>query len=62
MFDLKQPLWMPKGSVRALIALSLTAVTCYLAVAGAISGESFLAVQGTVAAFYFGAKAGNPPA
>ena len=38
MFDPKQPLWMPQGSVRALLALIVVIGTVALIVALALSG------------------------
>ena len=68
MFDKTQPLWMPPGSVRSILALALTGVTCVMALQAQISGETFLTIQATVVAFYFGTKSGatlpeqaNPP-
>lgn len=57
MFDPKQPLWLPRGSVRAILAIALTGVICGLAAVGTVSGDAFLAVQASVIAFYFGTKA-----
>ena len=51
-----QPLWMPSGSVRAILALMLVIVTCYLAVSSQITGEAFLTIASAVVAFYFGTK------
>lgn len=55
----KQPLWLPEGSVRSILALLLVGVTCFLAVTGSITGEAFLTIAAAVTAFYFGSK---PPA
>jgi hypothetical protein len=59
MLDKTQPLWMPKGSGRLIMALMFTVVTCILAITGGISGEAFLAVEAAVTAFYFGTKSGS---
>lgn len=37
--DPKQPLWMPQGSVRALLALVVVVATVLLVVALALSGQ-----------------------
>jgi hypothetical protein len=58
MLDKTQPLWLPKGSGRLIMALAFTAVTCYLALSGKIDGMAFLAVQSSVMAFYYGSKSG----
>ena len=57
----KQPLWMPQGSVRSILALALTGVTCAMALGGTISGETFLTVQAVVVSFYFGTKSNQQP-
>lgn len=51
--DNPAPLWLPRGSVRALIALAVTATFVYLAVSGAVVPEWLLAVLGTVLGYYF---------
>lgn len=51
--DDKQPLWLPQGSVRAIIALGLVAAFVF----GKIGPEIIAAVIG----FYFGSKAVPPP-
>jgi len=62
MLNPKAPLWLPYGSVRALLALMLVAVTCWGFIADRITGEAFMSVAAAVVAFYFGTKAGaaNP--
>ena len=52
----KQPLFLPAGSVRAIIALLLVIVLCFMAVTKAITGEAFLTIASAVVAFYFGTK------
>ena len=42
--------------VKSLVTLMLTAVFCYLACSGAVSGEQFMTVFTTVIAFYFGTQ------
>lgn len=42
--------------VKSLVTLMLTAVFCYLAWRGAVSGEQFMTVFTTVIAFYFGTQ------
>lgn len=56
-----QPLWLPPGSVRAVLALMLVGVLSYLAVTGQIKAESFIGIVAAVVAFYFGTKAARPP-
>ena len=50
------PLWLPPGSVRAIIALALTALVFYLAVIGSLQADKVLAILGVVVGFYFGTK------
>ncbi|MGL5348218.1 MAG: hypothetical protein ACRDA3_12770 [Peptostreptococcaceae bacterium] len=42
------------GSVRKIIAISLTLVFCYLGVSGKISGEQFTPIFTMVIGYYFG--------
>ena len=58
----KAPLWMPYGSVRAILALALVLVACWGFAADKITGEAFIALASSVVAFYFRTKAGatNP--
>ncbi len=44
-------------SVKSLVTVTLTAVFAYLAIIGTISGEQFLTIFTTIAAFYFGTQA-----
>lgn len=53
MFDKTQPLWLPKGSVRAILALGLVAAV----VIGA-GGDVIQTLATAVVAFYFGSKVG----
>lgn len=53
----KAPLWLPYGSIRALLALALVGVTCVMALTDRITGEAFLTLVSAVVAFYFGTKA-----
>lgn len=53
--DEKNPLWMPKGSIRALLALGLVSSVVYLA---AVSGGSEIpgaltTLAGVVVTYYF---------
>lgn len=63
MLNPKQPLWLPQGSVRALLAIILIVSTVILAVQGQIEARVIAELAGIVAAFYFAAKASekNPP-
>lgn len=49
MLDNKSPLWLPAGSVRAILALALTAAFIF--------GRIESGIIGVVLGFYFGAKA-----
>ena len=47
------PLYLPKGSVRAIIALSIVAVASYVFVSGSISPEEYLTLIAIVTGYYF---------
>lgn len=57
--DVEKPLWMPKGSVRAIIALMFSGSVAYLGVAGKIQADRMVEIVMMILAFYFGAKAGG---
>jgi len=52
-FDKTQPLWLPKGSVRAILAIALVS-----AVIVGTGGDVIQTLATAVVAFYFGAKTG----
>ena len=51
-----QPLWLPKGSVRAIITLSVILTAMYCFVQGVALDETFKTLIATVIAFYFGSR------
>jgi len=54
---LENPLFLPKGSVRAILAIGLVAGTIYLCLTKpAEIPEGLLTLTSAVVAFYFGAK------
>lgn len=53
MFNKSQPLWLPRGSVRAILAIALVA-----AVIVGTGGDVIETLATAVVAFYFGAKVG----
>lgn len=53
MFDKTQPLWLPKGSVRAILAIALVA-----AVIIGTGGDVIQTLATAVVSFYFGSKVG----
>ena len=56
----KNPLWMPKGSVRAVIGLCITiGFLGYTFMSGQVSPEVLTGIVGMVIGFYFGAKTGS---
>lgn len=59
MFDVKQPLWMPRGSVRAIIALLDTAGALAMIANGIAVPEWYTTQLATVIAFYFAGKNGS---
>ena len=50
------PLWMPKGSVRAILALGIVGSAIYGLLIGQLTPEQFLMISGGVTAFYFVTK------
>lgn len=52
MLDKNNPLWLPPGSVRAIIALIIVITTMVLFVVGTAPGE-LVAVAATIVGFYF---------
>lgn len=60
MFDPKQPLWMPKGSVRAIIALLIIIPVTVLALTSniAINADQFVGLVTMIIGAYFVQKAG----
>jgi len=54
----ENPLWLPKGSVRSIIALSLVFTTCYLVVFVGDIPEALLGLVGAVIGFYFKVREG----
>jgi hypothetical protein len=61
MMNPKAPLWMPYGSVRAILALMLSVVFCIGFLQGTIPSDAFVPVVVAVASFYFGAKSATNP-
>lgn len=62
MTDPKQPLWLPRGSVRALIAFSLlaiVAVTLFVPVAAEATSTAMVALLGIAIRDYFSSRAGQ---
>jgi hypothetical protein len=59
-FDKSQPLWLPKGSVRAILALVV--VVAYVArfLGGTVEPVDFLPLVTLVIGYYFGQKAAAP--
>lgn len=57
--DPQQPLWLPEGSVRALIALFtvITVILFFITVGGEVAIAALAAVLGSVTTFYFTKKA-----
>lgn len=53
------PLFLPEGSVRALIAISLTATFCVMVYEMKVIPEFFIATLGIVIGFYFGKRSGE---
>lgn len=49
----RQPLWMPRGSVRALLALMLVGTMCVLVITGRIDVAVFAGLAGVALNAYF---------
>lgn len=56
-----QPLWMPRGSVRAILALALVGALIALVLTGQAVNEGFAAIAASVVAYYFAGKNGEAP-
>lgn len=56
-FNRNQPLGMPIGSVRAILALALVGACVGLALAGVVSGDKIANLAELAVLFYFGSKA-----
>jgi hypothetical protein len=50
------PLWLPEGSVRAIIALSLIGVLSYLAITETIQPDRLIEIVMVIIGFYFGSR------
>lgn len=61
MLNPKQPLWLPQGSVRAILALVLVIAVVGLSFAALVDPEKLVELAVMVIAFYFGAKASQAP-
>ena len=57
----KEPLWLPRGSVRAILALMLVGVLSWLAITGKVEAAAFITIVGVVVTFYFVSKASQAP-
>lgn len=58
--DKTQPLALPQGSVRAIMALLFTGAGTLLFATGAAIRPEFLVILTAVITFYFGTRAGAP--
>jgi len=52
----EKPLWMPEGSVRAILALSIVGSAIYGLISGSLDPEQFLMISSVVTGFYFATK------
>jgi len=52
----EKPLWLPAGSVRAVLSLGTVGTCLWMLSKGNIPVETFIAVAGVVFGFYFGSK------
>ncbi len=56
LFRIDQPLWLPKGSVRAILTLAVILTAMYCFMVGIPIDETFKMLIATVVAFYFGSR------
>ncbi len=56
LFRIDQPLWLPKGSVRAILTLAVILTAMYCFMVGIPIDETFKMLIATVIAFYFGSR------
>jgi len=59
MFNPNQPLWLPPGSIRAVMALSLTGALIYLLVSQAPVPDWLTPVITALIGFYFAGRENN---
>lgn len=61
--DPNQPLWLPEGSVRAIIALFtvVSVVTFFVLLGGEVAVAALAATLGSVITFYFTKRNATPP-
>ena len=52
----EKPLWMPEGSVRALLAIGIVFSSIYGLLTQALAPDEFLMISSVVTAFYFATK------
>ena len=57
----KEPLWLPRGSVRAILALIFVIVFAGLAWTGQIEPKEFGLIVAVVVTYYFAGKANQVP-
>lgn len=57
----KEPLWMPRGSVRSILALMLIGTVCWLALTDRVDMAAFVAIAAIVVNAYFEQRR-QPPA
>lgn len=58
-FDKDQPLWLPKNSVRSLIALAFTGATIYALITGIDVKDTLFPICMAIVGFYYGKRGGE---
>jgi len=53
----KNPLWMPKGSVRSIIVIALLVIAGYGLIKGTVLPEWFITLLSGAVMYYFGTRA-----
>lgn len=56
MVDELNPLWLPKGSVRAILAISLIVTLMYLSITTGDIPDAVLGITSIIIGFYFGKR------
>lgn len=54
-----EPLGLPRGSVRAILAIMIVAATLYMVAATGVMPQALTGMAGVVVGWYFGARGAN---
>ena len=56
MISCRHPLGLPKGSIRAILAIGICFLSIYGMLTGKITVDDYILIVGIILAFYFGTK------